>query len=299
MEDLYQILKITPTASSQQIKEAYYRLAKIFHPDRNKGNRFLSEEKFKKITTAYSILSNEDQKKKYDQERLVHLKFKSHQKKSSPQTPYQTTPSPQTPYQTTPSPQTLDSHVNLQISLEDSHTGCIKNIHFKRKVNHVEKPIKLSIKIPQGVRDGQKLLLKGQSHQIKSQKGNLVIVIKVKKHPLFQRQKQNLHINLPLSITDALLGKKMTIPSLTGQIYISIKPHVYSGQLLKLKGQGFYFKDGNTRGDLILEIKIDIPKQITEEDKKWFKDFKKRESPSTTVIEFNSEVQKLLLQRAS
>ena len=296
MEDLYQILKVTPTASSQQIKEAYYRLAKIFHPDKSKGNRFLYEEKFKKITTAYSVLSNEDQKKKYDQERLIHLKFKSHQKKSPPQTKQTET---QAPNQTPLSHQSLDARLNLQISLEDSHTGCIKNIHFKRNVNRVEKSIKLSIKIPQGVRDGQKLLLKGQSHQLKSQKGNLVIMIKVKKHPLFQRQKQNLYMKLPLSITDALLGKKMTIPSLTGQVYISIKPHVYSGQLLKLKGQGFYFKDGTARGDLILEIKIDIPKQITEEDKKWFKDFKKREIPSTTVTEFNSEVQKLLLQRAS
>ncbi len=193
----------------------------------------------------------------------------------------------------------LDASIQIYISLEEAHLGCSKKITFEKKHNSKLKNTQLIVQIPKGIQEGKRLRLKEQSHQFKSKKGDLFIEIKFRKHPLFRRKKNDLLMQLPLSATDAILGKKMAIPTLTGEAHIHIKPPTYSGKQLKLKNQGFYSEDGQSRGDFILEIKIDIPNQITDEDKKWFKEFKKKEALPPSVAQFNIQARKLFIQRAS
>ena len=296
MNNYYQILKISPAANPSAIKKAYRKLASQYHPDKNKGS-LLAEEKFKEITEAYSVLSDPIERKNYDQQRKV---FQQTQQQSSSSgssfsnfTNFSSHPS--SPAEKPPS---LDAVVQLSITLEESHAGCTKHIMFEKKYNSTVKNKKLSIYIPKGIEEGTKLRLKEQSHQLNSKKGDLFIKVKFKKHPLFLRKKNDLFMQLPLSVSDAVLGKKMTIPTLTGQAHIDIQPGVYSGKLLKLREQGFYFNKGQSRGDFILEIKIDIPDQITEEERLWFKEFKKKSTLPPSVAQFNIQAQKLLLQRA-
>ena len=297
MKDYYQILKISPAANPSALKKVYRKLAGQYHPDKNKGS-FLAEEKFKEITQAYSVLSDPIERKNYDQQRKAAQQPQQQAPSSDSSffshfTNFSSKPASQTENKTS-----LSAVVQLSITLEESHTGCTKHIIFEKKHNSTVKSKKLSIHIPKGIEEGTKLRLKEQSHQLHSKKGDLFIKVKFKKHPLFLRKKNDLFMQLPLSVSDAVLGKKMTIPTLTGQAHIDIQPGVYSGKLLKLREQGFYFNNGSSRGDLILEIKIDIPDQITEEERQWFKEFKKKSTLPPSVAQFNIQSRKLLLQRA-
>ena len=288
MNDYYKILKISHLANTSAIKKAYRKMASQHHPDKNKGS-LLAEEKFKEITQAYTVLSNPKERENYDQQRKA---FQQHSQSSSAP-PYSTNSSSSA--EKAPS---LDAVIQLSITLEEAHSGCTKHITFEKKLNSQVKNNKLSIHIPKGIEEGAKLRLKEQSHQMNSKKGDLFIKVKIKKHPLFLRKKHDLFMQLPLSVSDAVLGKKMTIPTLTGQAHIDIQPGVYSGKLLKLREQGFYFDNGRSRGDFILEIKIDIPDQITEEEKRWFKEFKTKSNLPPSVAQFNIQSRKLLLRRA-
>ena len=294
MDDYYQILNISPTSSIDDIKQSYRKLALKYHPDKNKGNK-LAEKMFQKISSAYNVLSHIEKRKFYDKQRYAYQQAQTYRAHSAVHTASQ----PETSQPSPTSSPSLDASVQLSISFEEAHKGCSKQITFEKKHNSSIKKQKLSIHIPKGIPEGKHLRLKEQSHQFQSKKGDLFIEVKMKKHPLFSRIKNDLFMQLPISITDAVLGKKMTIPTLTGQAHISVPPGAYSGQLLKLKNQGFYLEDSPSRGDFILEIKIDIPSKITEEDKQWFKEFRKKEDIPSSVAQFNIQTRKLLLQRAS
>lgn len=296
MKDYYLILNVSPSASRQAIRKSYRELASRFHPDKNQSKS--SEEKFKQIAIAYDVLSNEKKRKEYDQSRkFVYNNKDSFQSKSFNEKPdafsqdKKKKPSPPQPL--------LDASLVMELNLEEACMGCEKQIVFNRINNNSKEKKQLIVKIPKGIESGKKLKLTGQSHQKGRKKGDLFIEIKIKKHPLFRCDRRNLIMQVPISMSDALLGKQMSIPTLTGRAKISIRAGTSSNSLLILKNQGLFFEDGLKRGDLILEICIDIPSQITEEDRKWFREFKMREALPASVAQFNIQVQKLLLKRAS
>ena len=292
MKDYYRILNVSPASTKQAIRKSYRKLASQFHPDKNQSDE--AEEKFKQISEAYNILSNEKRRKEYDQSRkVVHMdSFQSHSSFSKTQKPdyHKKTRTPK---------EFLDASIVMELTLEEAHMGCERQIVFNRSNNNSKEKKQLTVKIPKGIESGKKLKLIGQSHQKGSKKGDLFIEIKIKKHPLFRCDQKNLIMQVPISVSDAVLGKQMSIPTLTGRAKISIRPGTQSNSLLILKNQGLFYEDGVKRGDLILEICIDIPAQITEEDKKWFKEFKMKEALPASVAQFNIQVQKLLLKRAS
>ncbi len=296
MKDYYNILKVSPVSNQTSIKKAYLKLAQKFHPDKNKSKN--ATEIFKQITEAYQVLSDTQKRAEYDQIRKQgqkqtsdSFKEKAHsfnQKKSSSNSSDRPSPPP-----------SLDAFAYLNLSLEESHIGCEKRISFVRKNNLKEKEKSLSVKIPKGIVDGKKLKLSQEGHQYHGQKGDLFIQITIKKHSLFKRSKDHLVMTLPISVSDAILGTQMMVPTLTGRAHVKIPAGVSSGTLLKLSSQGFFSEDGMSRGDLILEISVDIPSQITEEEKKWFKEFKLKKNTPSAVALFNIQAQKLFSQRAA
>ena len=289
------ILNVSPSAGKQAIRKSYRELAARFHPDKNQSKS--AEEKFKQIAIAYDVLSNEKKRKEYDQSR----KF-VHNKDPFQPDPFNAKPhnfSQNTAKKPSPPQLFLDASLVMELTLEEACMGCEKQIIFNRVKNNSKEKKQLSVKIPKGIESGKKLKLIGQSHQKGGKKGDLFIEIKIKKHPLFRLDGKNLIMQVPISMSDALLGKQISIPTLTGRAKISIRSGISSNSLLILKNQGLFFEDGLKRGDLILEICIDIPSQITEEDRKWFREFKMREALPASVAQFNIQVQKLLLKRAS
>ncbi len=294
MKDYYRILNVSPASTKQAIRKSYRKLASQFHPDKNQSDE--AEEKFKQISEAYNVLSNEGKRKEYDQSRKVlHTdSFQAHSFHAKQNTTQnRKTKSPPPPKEL------LDASIVMELNLEEVHMGCEKQIVFNRMCNNSKEKKQLTIKVPKGIESGKKLRLIGQSHQKGSKKGDLFVEIKIKKHPLFRCDQQNLVMQVPISISDAVLGTQMTIPTLTGRAKISIRPGTQSNSLLILKNQGLFLEDGIKRGDLILEICIDIPSQITEEDKQWLREFKMREVMPPSVAQFNIQVQKLLLRQAS
>ena len=289
MKDYYQILNVSPSASKQAIRKSYRELASRYHPDKNQSTS--AEERFKEIATAYHILSDEKKRKEYDQSRKNVHNINSFQKDvfNTKSNTKKKAPVPKL---------FLDASLIMELTLEEACMGCEKQIVFNRINNNSKEKKQLTVKIPKGIGSGKKLKLVGQSHQKGGKKGDLFVEIKIKKHPLFTIDQKNLIMQVPISMSDALLGKQLSIPTLTGRAKISIRPGTMSKSLLILKNQGLFFEDGLKRGDLILEICIDIPPQITEEDRKWFREFKMREALPASVAQFNIQVQKLLFKRA-
>ena len=290
MKNYYDILNVSPASSKSSIKRSYFKLAQKFHPDKNKSKDAV--EIFKKVTEAYQVLSNTQKRIIYDQQ--IQLQQKINSQKSSPQA-FKQKKEVKKSYE----PPTLDAYSRLNLSLEEAHAGCEKYILFTRKNNLKEEEKKISIQIPKGIMDGKQLKLLQEGHHHHGKKGDLFIEINIQEHPLFRRSEDHVIMTLPVSFSDAILGTQVTIPTLTGKAEIKIPPGITSGSLLKLNRQGFFSADGMSRGDLILEISIDIPSQITEEERKWFREFKLRKGASSAVAKFNIQAQKLLSRRAS
>ena len=284
MKNYYEILNISPASNQASIKKAYLKLAQKFHPDKNRSGEAV--DMFKKVSEAYQVLSHVKKREEYDQS--IQKQTENRFSKKNSQKPKRPSPPPD-----------LDAYAHLNLTLEEAFLGCEKHILFTRKNNLKEEEKNLSVNIPQGFLDGKKLKIFQEGHQYYGKKGDLFIQIKIKKHPLFKISKEHLIMNLPISVSDAILGAQVTVPTLVGQAQVTIPAGVSSGSLLKLSHQGFYSEDGRSRGNLILEISIDIPSQINEEEKTWFKEFRLKKNTPPAVARFNIQMQKLLSKRSA
>ena len=302
MKDYYKILNISSLASDSAIKKAYLKLVLKYHPDKNQ-NSTASTEKFKEISEAYSVLSDYNKKRLYDKKQQGFNPADSSKNKEpsfKPKPPpsfKEAVNSSKTKYKTTPL--LLDISIPLKITLEEAHLGAEKKINVQIKNTARLEKKSLSIQVPPGVQDGSKLKLAGLGHKQKKLTGDLYIEIQIKNHPLFKLRKTNLMMVLPLSVSDAVTGAVVKIPTLLGFAQVRVPPGAHSGSLLKLKNMGLNARGKNKRGDLILEIRIDIPDQITEEEKKWFKKFQISHPLPPAVAQFNIQSQKLAFKKAS
>ena len=312
MKNYYKILNISSLASDSAIKKAYLKLVLKYHPDKNQ-NSASSAEKFKELSEAYSVLSDYNKKRLYDKKWLA---FNISDNSKNKDTAFNSKPPPfhqkssfqeprakdsaSKPNYKTHTPLSLDITLALKITLEEAHLGVTKKIDIQIKNNARMEKKTLSVQVPPGVQDGAKLKLADLGHKQKNLKsGDLYVKIQIKKHPIFKPQKTNLLMTLPLSVSDAVTGAVVKIPTLLGSAQVLVPPGAHSGSLLKLKNMGLHARGKTKRGDLILEIRIDIPDQITEEEKKWFKKFQISHPLPPAVAHFNIQSRKLALKKAS
>ncbi|MFZ2324907.1 MAG: J domain-containing protein [Ignavibacteriaceae bacterium] len=302
-KDYYKILGVEKSASPDEIKKAYRKLAMKHHPDRNAGNKS-SEEKFKEITEANEVLSDPEKRKKYDTlganwNHYQHTggqgfdDFSNHfggNRRSSGNT-YEFSGdlgdlfggmgggfsdffesffggsgkdfTGRTRQQKT----AVDVEANLNVTLEDVFNGSEKQISVDGK--------KLKIKINPGTKDGQRLRLKGlgRSKTAGGEKGDLYLNIHVLHHPFYEIKDNNLYYNLDVDLYTAVLGGKENIKTLDGKtISIAIPEGTESEKILRLKGLGL--RNESVRGDLFVNIHVTIPKDLTKEEKELFKKLK-------------------------
>ena len=302
-KDYYKILGVEKSASPDEIKKAYRKLAMKYHPDRNAGNKS-SEEKFKEITEANEVLSDPEKRKKYDTlganwNQYQHTggqgfdDFSNHfggNRRSSGNT-YEFSGdlgdlfggmgggfsdffesffggsgkdfTGRTRQQKT----AVDVEANLNVTLEDVFNGSEKQISVDGK--------KLKIKINPGTKDGQRLRLKGlgRSKTAGGEKGDLYLNIHVLHHPFYEIKDNNLYYNLDVDLYTAVLGGKENIKTLDGKtISIAIPEGTESEKILRLKGLGL--RNESVRGDLFVNIHVTIPKDLTKEEKELFKKLK-------------------------
>lgn len=304
-KDYYKILGVEKSATQDEIKKAYRKLAMKHHPDRNAGKKS-SEEKFKEITEANEVLSDPDKRKKYD---TLGSNWNQYQPTggqgfddfSSHFGGGRRQPSSGSTYEysgnindifgnagggfsdffesffggsdggfggrTQQQKTAIDVEANMNVTLEDVFVGSEKQISVEGK--------KLKIKITPGTKDGQKLKLKGlgRSKTVDGTKGDLYLNIHMLQHPFYEIRDNDLYYNLDVDLYTAVLGGKESIRTLDGKtISINIPEGTESEKILRLKGLGLI--NESIRGDLFVNIHVTVPKDLTKEEKELFKKLK-------------------------
>lgn len=194
-----------------------------------------------------------------------------------------------------------DLRYTLAITFEEAATGCEKTISFVRQRGGREETAKLAITIPAGVRPGQRLKLRGEGDAPPSgtQTGDLYVVINVAYHSLFRRSENDVHLEVPISFIDAILGAVVEVPTLTGKASVKIPPGTSSGQSFRLKGKGFASTAGTATGsasgsgDMIVKVIVDVPKDLTEDQKESLRALAATFKPGPLVKSFQEKVDRL------
>lgn len=278
MTDYYSVLGIKKGSSDDEIKKAYRKQAMKYHPDRNEGDA-KAESKFKDISEAYAVLSDKKKRREYDQfgSEGFHQKFSQEDIfrdfdvndilrgfgfGSNSGGPFQGGGGHpfQRPRPESVKPPTLIKE--LSIGFEEAALGAQRNISISR--NGVVEDT--SIKIPSGITNGKILRLQGKGHLSPDGKnqGDLHLKIRVLPHPLFRRDGQNVLVDSEIKLSDALLGTTIEVQTLNGIKSVKIPPGIQNNSKLRLKEVGIKSSSG-VQGDQLVNIKITIPKSLTED----------------------------------
>jgi curved DNA-binding protein len=265
----YDLLGIDRTSSASEIKQAYRKLARMYHPDRNLGDK-AAEEKIKDVNEAYEVLSDLSRRKEYDRAMgfgnlrdLLGDFVGKRNKPQDPPTPPESTrrerphrpPNPAVDREPAPPPPAAPRPKNLEaeltLPLNKAYLGGRERISIQEDGRYLE------VDLPPGMVPGQKIRLKGQGIA----GGDLFLKIEIAPHQFFILQDRDIYCQLPITPAEAVLGGEIEIPTLDGLVRITLPQGVVSGQKLRLAGKGFPTED-NRRGDQLLEIYIAIPKDL-------------------------------------
>ncbi len=285
-KDLYQILGVTKESSENEIKSAYRRLARKYHPDLNKDNKEAAE-KFKEISCAYDILGDKEKRKKYDNKEIDSdgkpTGFGAGGFGGNPfGGGYQS-------YSSNPFGNgqgagfDFSSIFGEDIFSQFSNQGANpfgggfggasrrprkgKDINYTMRIDFLsaargdEKTVNINgkninVKIPAGTADGQTLRLKGlgEGGFNGGSAGDVLITINVNSHPYFSLADKTVLLDLPITLKEAILGAKVTVPTISGKVAVNIPPYATTGDKLRLKGKGI------KGGDQIITLKVATPK---------------------------------------
>jgi molecular chaperone DnaJ len=189
-----------------------------------------------------------------------------------------------------------DLRYTLGISFEEAAAGTEKTISFIRQRNGKEETARLQVTVPAGVKPGQRLKLRseGDASANGGATGDLYVIINIQEHSLFKRVDNDVHMDLPLNFVDAITGTSIDIPTLTGKASLKIPAGTPSGQLFRLKGKGFASVNGPGAGDLLIRIVIDVPKELTDEQRELLKKFSASLKPSPLVKAYQEKVERIM-----
>ncbi|PID85606.1 MAG: molecular chaperone DnaJ [Chloroflexi bacterium] len=302
-KDYYQILGVSKKATDKEIKKAYRRLAREYHPDTNQGDK-QAEERFKEINEAYEVLGNPDNRTKYDQLGSNYHRYQQmggnaadfdfSQWFAQGGTPGgqhinmdlgdlfgsgfgstqsgsfsdffnaifgQQTATRQAPRQDYFGQQTASADMEqiVTISLEEAFHGTTRSFR--------QNGTSFTAKIPRGAKNGTKIRLKGKGNVTAYGQGDLFLVVQVTPHHLFKRVGNNLEVRVPVDVVTAVLGGKVVVPTLTGDVTLKIPAGTQSGQTFRLSKKGMpHLRQPNKTGDMMAKIGIRIPKALTPEE---------------------------------
>lgn len=333
-KDYYEVLGVKRGALDDEIKKAYRKLARKFHPDLNPGDK-AAEDQFKQLQDAYDVLSDQENRKLYDQygENWRAVKagagappppgwegagrstrgsgpnaggfdfgdFDFSQFRSSGGGGFDIFEELFGGAGRGRGPRTgrgRDIEAELELSLEEAHRGGRRTLQMQaaelcptcggtgtkdgkpcetcRGAGEVLKPKTIEVNIPSGVRDGSTIRLAGQGGQGSngSQPGDLYLHIRLRPHPVFRVNGDDLEVELPISPWEAVLGAKVEAPTVDGRVELTIPAGSKSGQRLRLRGQGLNKRKGG-RGDEYARLKIVVPKDVSAEERKLYEELKR------------------------
>ncbi|HEX3053678.1 MAG TPA: DnaJ C-terminal domain-containing protein [Aggregatilineaceae bacterium] len=304
--DYYQVLGVERNASEKDIRKAYRRLARQYHPDVNPGNQE-AEDKFKEINEAYEVLSDAEKRKKYDE---LGKSYQQWQRMGGQPGGFDwsrwTSGQPggggyrvefndadlggdifseffrnifggnvggiRSERQQPRGRQTVrgqDLEVVAQVTLEEAYQGTVRQVQIGQR--------QLKVKIPAGSQEGTRVRLSGQGEQgyTGGQPGDLYVIVNVLDHPVFQRDGDDLHLDLKVSLYTAVLGGTVKVPTLGGDVSLRIQPGTQSGQSIRLRGKGMpRMRQADSFGDLYAHILVQVPTDLTSKEKELFEDLR-------------------------
>ena len=287
--DYYEVLGVSRSASKDEIRKAYKKLARKFHPDVKPADPD-SEKKFSEITEAYDVLSDEEKRKNFDQfghafrgagggsgggnpfegfggggsggaafdlEDLLGGMFGGGGRGGGGGSPFGGGRRGQPRAQ-------KGSDVKAEITIP--FTVAVEGGEHSLAIQQGSKSERLSVKIPAGIDDGQSIRLAGQGSPGLGggTAGDLLVTIHISSHPWFRRDGHNLLVDVPVTPSEAALGAKVDVPTLTeGVVVLSVPPGTSSGAKLRLRGKGVRNPKTGDRGDQFVVLKIVLPKELS------------------------------------
>ncbi len=286
MKDPYAVLAVARTATADEIKQAYRTLARELHPDLNPGNH-RSEERFKEVSAAYDFLSDAGRRGQYDRGEIdatgapkrpargggrghrpgfafgddaddILSELLRRRDRARPHTAGAGAGTGGGGWTDAGAAQRgQDAHHSLTVGFAEAAAGATKRVTLVTGKS-------LDVRIPPGSADGQSLRLKGQGHPGVGggPAGDAFVDIRVQPHPYFSRRDLDVLVDLPVSLQEAVLGAKVTVPTIDGKVTLTVPPGSNSGAVLRLKGKGVPGPKG--RGDQLVTLQVVLPEDDAE-----------------------------------
>ncbi|MEZ4907026.1 MAG: J domain-containing protein [Saprospiraceae bacterium] len=296
--DYYKVLEVDKNASQADIKKAYRKLARKYHPDMNPNDKE-AEKKFKQINEANEVLSNPEYRAKYDKYGENWQHGEEYEKAQQEQRRYQSNQNYGTEFSGNfgEGDDFSDFFQNLfgnragfSNSSRGRASGKFKGGDIKAEITLSLRDVakthqqtfeingkKVRITIPAGAYDGQQIKLKGygQPGINGGPNGDLFITFNIPKDNVFHRQGDDLRMNVDLDLYTAVLGGEIQIETLDGSVKLKVKPETQNGTTVRLKGKGFpKYKNEGEYGDLYVKFHVTLPKNLTSKQKELFEQLK-------------------------
>jgi molecular chaperone DnaJ len=276
-KDYYQILGVTKSADATAIKKQYRKLARELHPDKTKGDKKL-EDRFKAVSEAYDILSDDKKRREYDDAREAYKSGRINPNMQGGQSfntgDFTDMFGPgadifSTLFGGARQRHGADLQTEASILFKDSIYGTELNLRLQPQGSAA---MNITTRVPAGIKDGAKIKIKGRGAPGAAGPGDLYVTVHVTPHPIFSRKDENIHLSLPVTFAEAALGADIKVPTLQGdEVTVRIAPGTPSGRTLRVKGRGV--KKGSTTGDLMITIDVRVPQRVDGEAKKAIEEF--------------------------
>jgi molecular chaperone DnaJ len=317
-KDYYAILGVSKNATEKDIKQAYRKLARQYHPDVNPGNKS-AEARFKEINEAHEVLSDPEKRKKYDQfgEQWQYADQFARAGGQQQQPAWEFRRGG-TQFdsgdlggaegfgdifdsllrgsrgRTTRRPlRGQDFEQPVEVSLEEAHRGTTRMLEMQSEepcpackgrgcrtcggAGAVLRPRRLEVKIPPGVKESSRVRIagKGGPGSLGGEAGDLYLLISVKPDSRFQRTEDDLHVEVPVHLVDAILGGEAEVPTLEGKkLALKIPPETQNGKVFRLAGQGMPRLGNHGKGDLYAKVMVVLPTRLSAKEKELFQQLK-------------------------
>ena len=329
-KDFYQVLGVKRDASEKDVRSAYRKLARKYHPDVNAGDK-AAEARFKEITNAYEVLSDADKRKKYDKygdrwEYADQIEQAQRAQRASGGVRFNGNDGAYQRFEftdlndlgdmgglgsvfsqffgrgggagtRTTSRRGRSVEQQVEVTLEEAYHGTMRTLEMRsyepcstcagageiagavchncQGAGQVQRPKRIEVKIPAGVTTGSRVRVAGEGEPGSGgQKGDLFLVTSVRPHPRFERRGDDLHVDVDVPVTTAVLGGEVEVPTMTARVMLKVPALTQNGRAFKLSGLGMPRLGKDGKGDLHAHVRVAVPKDLDDRQRALFEELR-------------------------